>query len=289
MSGSPRDDNASSGPGWKNDFVTLPGRGDIFVRDSRGPEGAPVVVLLHGLAATGLLNWRPAMKALATTYRVVVVDHRGHGRGIRIREPFRLADCADDVAVLADVLEIERFTAVGYSMGGPISQLVWQRHRGRVQGLVLCATASRFSSRDLRRIGFLAGRSINWLGRMAPRSVIRRYAREWLSEQIRDPQLREWILSEVATSDPVAIVQAGAAILRFDSRDWLPEVDVPASVVLMEQDQMVQPEAQEAMAKRLPDVEIFRIRGDHSACVSAPDLFIPALRSACASVLARSQ
>lgn len=273
---------------WNNDFVTLPGRGEIFVRDSRGPMGAPVVVLLHGLAATGLLNWRPAMDALAAKYRVIVVDHRGHGRGMRIRGPFRLADCADDVAALADVLGIERVIAAGYSMGGPIAQLLWKRHRQRVAGLVLCATASRFSSRDARRFGFLAGRSINWLGRLAPRSLIRRYAREWLSDQIVDPELRKWVLSEVASSDPVTIGQAGAAILRFDSRDWLEEVDVPASVVLMERDRMVRPDAQEAMARRLHDVEVFRVRGDHSVCVNAPDLFVPALQSACASVVARA-
>lgn len=33
------------------------------------------------------------------------------GRGIRTRAPFRLADCADDVAAVADELGIERFFA----------------------------------------------------------------------------------------------------------------------------------------------------------------------------------
>ena len=49
----------------------------------------------------------------------MALDHRGHGRGIRSRRPFRLEDCADDAAALIDELGLGPVTAVGYSMGGP--------------------------------------------------------------------------------------------------------------------------------------------------------------------------
>lgn len=65
---------------------------------------------------------------LSRRFRVIAVDHRGHGRGIRSRRRFRLADCADDAVAVADQLGVERFVAVGHSMGGPIAQLVWKRH-----------------------------------------------------------------------------------------------------------------------------------------------------------------
>src|SRR3954469_21660305 len=132
--------------GWRvprGRFVELPGRGRTYVREMAGPPGAPTLVLLHGLAATGGLNWFASFEPLSRHFRVVALDHRGHGRGIRAPR-FRLADCADDVAALADVLGVERFVAVGYSMGGPIAQLTWQRHRDRVEGLVLCATSRNF-------------------------------------------------------------------------------------------------------------------------------------------------
>ncbi len=82
--------------------VPLPGRGTTFVREAAGPPGAPTLVLLHGLAATGGLNWRPSLEPLSERFRVVAIDHRGHGRGIPVRGHFRLADCADDVFALAD-------------------------------------------------------------------------------------------------------------------------------------------------------------------------------------------
>src|SRR6185295_19726590 len=129
-----------------------PGR---WLRDLPGPPGAPTVFLLHGLGATADLNWFPSYPALSARYRVIAMDHRGHGRGIRSRRPFRLEDCADDVVDVADALGVRSFIPVGYSMGGPIAQLVWRRHRSRVDGLVLCATAARFASSPESRLGFV--------------------------------------------------------------------------------------------------------------------------------------
>ncbi len=62
--------------------VRLSGRGTTFVRELAGPAGAPTLVLLHGLAATGGLNWGPSFGPLSRVFRVVAIDHRGHGRGI---------------------------------------------------------------------------------------------------------------------------------------------------------------------------------------------------------------
>ena len=217
------------------------------------------------------------------------MDHRGHGRGMRIREPFRLADCADDAAALLDVMGVEQVTAVGYSMGGPISQLLWQRHPTRVRGLVLCATACRFTNSPRRRLAFAASPLLNTVGRIAPRALLRRMARQWIEAAIQDDSIRERVLPEIYGSDPVAIGQAGAAILRFDSSDWIGEIDVPTSIVLTELDAMVPPEHQTKMARRIPSAIVHRVAGNHTVCASQPDLFVPALEQACASVIDRSK
>ena len=272
---------------WRERAVLLRGRGEIFVRETMGPEGAPTLVLLHGLGATGLLNWSSVFETLAESYRVIVVDHRGHGRGMRIRSHFRLVDCADDVAMLAEQLEIERFIAVGYSMGGPIAQLLWQRHRARIAGLVLCATACQFMSKDRRRLSRAVSPMLNLAGRLAPRRTIRRVTQQWLSDAITDPRTRERVLSEVGSSDPVTISQAAAAVTRFDSSSWISEVDVPTSVVLTERDGLVPAINQRAMADRIRGAVVHSVPGDHSVCVTRPAIFVPALDDACASVARR--
>jgi len=274
---------------WKGRAIEIAGRGEIFVRDSSGPSDAPTIVLLHGLGATGLLNWRPVLEMLRSKYRVLVVDHRGHGRGMRIRVPFRLADCADDVASLTEALGIERFVAVGYSMGGPISQLLWKRHRSRISGIVLCATACRFARGDRRRLSHAVSPFLNLAGRVAPRRLIRRVAKQWLSDAINDPLIRERVMSEVQSSDPVTVGQAAAAVARFDSSKWISEIDVPTAIVLTEKDRLVPESSQRRMAALIPAAVTFPIPGDHSACVTAPEIFVPALREACASVVCRTR
>ena len=65
-------------------IVHVPGRGEMFLRDSGG-DGPPVL-LLHGWMFSADLNWYTTYGALEEAgYRVLAVDHRGHGRGIRTR------------------------------------------------------------------------------------------------------------------------------------------------------------------------------------------------------------
>ena len=134
--------------------VELPGRGKTFYREIKGPAGAPTLMLLHGWTATADLNWFTCFDALSENFNVVALDLRGHGRGIRTKTSFKLEDCADDVAALADVLGISTFIPVGYSMGGTVAQLLWQRHEQRVSGVVLCSTASHFAKSREEKLSF---------------------------------------------------------------------------------------------------------------------------------------
>src|SRR5438034_1882741 len=68
--------------------VTVPGRGEVFCRQTEGPAGAVPVLLLHGWTASADLNWFMAYQAVAGQHPVVALDHRGHGRGIRSEQTF---------------------------------------------------------------------------------------------------------------------------------------------------------------------------------------------------------
>jgi pimeloyl-ACP methyl ester carboxylesterase len=264
--------------------VVLPGRGTTFVREAEGPSGAPTLFLLHGLAATGGLNWGASFEALSDSFAFVALDHRGHGRGITSRSPFRLADCADDVAALADALGIDRFIAVGYSMGGPIAQLLWHRHRDRLAGLVLCATACTLTPTSQRRGAWALSPMLNFAGRLAPRRAARQLARRWLDRAIVDDAMRARIADELDGSDPVMVAQAVAAVARFDSSDWIRHIDRPTAVVVTERDRLVSPKQQLRMAHAIPGASIHLVAGDHLVCVNRPRLFVPALLEGCRAV-----
>src|SRR4051812_23037667 len=235
-------------------FVELPGRGTTFIREAAGPPGAPTVVLLHGLSATGGLNWLWCFQPLSERYRVIAIDHRGHGHGIRTRH-FRLADCADDVAALADVLGIEQLTAAGYSMGGPIAQLLWHRHRSLVNGLVLCATSRNF--RGPRQQSVFSLMPFITAGLRSTPGVARRAVMGRILER-RMPELpqRDWVLDELRSGDPAAIAEAAAAIGRYSSHEWISDIDVPTAVVVTEHDRLVPPARQLKLAQSIPGARV---------------------------------
>jgi pimeloyl-ACP methyl ester carboxylesterase len=270
-------------------YLELPGRGRTFIRES-GDPAAPALVLLHGLSASADLNWFTAYRPLASRYRVVAIDQRGHGRGMRLTgRRFRLEDCADDVVAVADALGLERFVPVGYSMGGTVTQLVAHRHADRVAGLVLCATSGSFATRRPEaRLAFGAMGGMAAAMRLTPPMVRRRVAGAFLRQQPNNGALSQWVRAEFLRNDPAAVLQAAVAIGRFNSRDWIGSIDAPAAVVATTADRLVPPARQFRLAKSLPAATLHPVAGDHGVCVAAPRLFIPALLDACASVTARA-
>jgi 3-oxoadipate enol-lactonase len=269
--------------------LVLPGRGRTFVREAAGPPGAPTVLLLHGWTVTADLNWFTAYEALSERFRVVALDHRGHGRGIRSRRPFRLEDCADDAAALAQGLGIDRLIPVGYSMGGPVAQLMWRRHRSLVAGLVLCATARSFSGLDLgSRIYFSSLLGLSLAARVTPAPLRRELSSRVIRRRLAGGPLAAWGLSEMQRNDTTAILEAGWAIGRFRSHDWIGEVDVPTAVVVTARDEVVGPRRQLRLAEAIPGAAVVNVDGDHGSCVTDPGRFVPGLLEACTGVAERA-
>jgi pimeloyl-ACP methyl ester carboxylesterase len=214
------------------------------------------VVLLHGWTSTAALNW------------------------------FRcLDDCADDIADLVTTLDLGPVIAVGYSMGGPIAQLLWRRHPEVVRGLVLCATACRFAGRPELSGPFGAvslGLSVALAG--LPESLRRLALSRLIRSRTAESPLAAWALTESEASDPSALVQAGLALNRFDSSPWIGDIDIPTAVIVTARDMTVSPARQWQMARAIPGVRPYVVRADHRACVDAAREFVPTLITACAAV-----
>lgn len=261
--------------------LELPGRGTAFVRLARGPEGAATVLLLHGLMATADLNWSLAIPALATRFNVVAPDLRGHGRGLRT-EKFSGEECADDAAAIVRELGLDRVIVVGYSLGGLVAQLFARRHNDLTAGLVLCATASRFDVPTAKGPMRLLERAV----RQVPERVRRAAMLALLTPKSADCERGRWLMSEVERHDTVAILDAIAEAARFESSSWLGDTTCGASVIVMQDDMVVAPEAQRDLARVLGRGFTFEIAGDHFACIKRPDEFNNVLVAACAGAQA---
>jgi len=280
---------AAEPPLPRGERIELDGRGNTFARVIDGPPGAPTVVLLHGWIASGGLNWFTAFEPLSQRYRVVAPDLRGHGRGIRSRRRFRLADCADDVAALLDHLGTEPAIVVGYSMGGPVAQLLWRRHPEKVAGLVLCATSYRFVRGARERLIFgtmmMTAASTTRTGQYLSRSS--RMWTQWVPRvtTARPTSLRAWAAGEMRRHDAVKLMEAGQAIGSYNARRWIGEIDVPTTVLVTERDRAIGPREQLKMAAAIPGSVVHPIDDGHVACAKRE--FGPALVRAVDSVHGR--
>jgi 3-oxoadipate enol-lactonase len=270
--------------------VELPGRGRTCVIERPGPPGAPTLILLHALATTAALSWYPSLDALSEHYRVIAFDQRWHGRGVRC-DKFSLEDCADDVIAVADALGVDRFTVVGYSMGGAVAQLVWRRHRNRVEGLVLAATARNFRGKMTERLWFTMTQTTmtRWGDGVRSRAerVFAALADEPMALTAADAKVGPWAMTEFRSTSAWAMLAAINEIGRFDSSAWIRRVDVPTSVLVMTRDRFIPTRRQRRLAASIPGAMVYDVEGSHAGLVLGATDFVPVLVSACRSVTRR--
>lgn len=258
-------------------WLELPGRGRTWLTDVSGPSpDAPAVILLHAVGCTGLLTWFPVVERLAERYRVVVFDQRWHGRGI-VSEHFSLRDCADDVAAVADALDLDAPVVAGYSMGSIITQRVWRQHPERFGGLVLAATTDHFRTTGSER-AFHQGMELGMGAlRTLSRSRTISTTSRMTAELLLDPSdMHEWALAQWRSTSPWAVAQAVAALGRHHSTPWLSKIDIPTAVIVTTRDRVLRPERQRRIAARIPGATVHEAVCGHAGCVLQSDVFVPA-------------
>ncbi|MBV8218610.1 MAG: alpha/beta fold hydrolase [Solirubrobacterales bacterium] len=233
-------------------------------------------MLLHGWMATGDLNWCAAYADLVSAgYRVLAIDHRGHGRGLRPLVSFRLADCAADAAAVLRTLGLAPARVVGYSMGGAIAQLVARDHPDVAAGIVLSATAQHWQDPETRR-SFKAMGILGLSLSLAPRTFWRLGFRR---AGIPDDRRTVWVQSELMRGSARDVAEAGRELGRFDSRPWLGTVGVPIANVITTGDQVVPVHKQRELAAANGG-PVFESAINHLDVISRASEYDPALLQA---------
>ncbi|WP_160573537.1 alpha/beta fold hydrolase [Actinomadura physcomitrii] len=236
----------------------------------KGDHG-PAVILSHSLGVDWRM-WEPVMERLARGRRVFAYDFRGHGAAAGAPRPFSMDDLARDMGGVLDAFGVQRAHVVGLSMGGGIAQTFAVRSPERIASLALLATTDH-------AFGAFEGRA-------------RSGETDGMEAQVV-PTLTRWFTAPALAANGWGVRYARERIRRFDPADWaaawrafggvdvqgrLTALDVPAMILVGEEDCSTTPEIMSGVAERIPGSAYQVLPGTpHMQTLEQPELVADAL------------
>ena len=218
----------------------------------------PPVVLLHPFPVHHEF-WLPVAEVLATRYRIILPDLRGHGESGIGEGPATMEKHAADIARVMDHANVGAAPLVGVSIGGYALFEFWRRHRGRVAALGLCNTKAP-ADRPEARAGRL--QAANDVLERGTEPFFESMVPKLLAKTTREmrPDLVEGALRMMRKMSPedVAQVQRGMAA-RPDSIATLKTINVPTMLVTGDEDTMTGVNEAELMRQHIANSELFVI------------------------------
>lgn len=110
-------------------------QGRIFVSDG-GSGAALPIVFIHGNGAN-LTQWAAQLAHFRKSRRAVAMDLRGMGRSdVPVNGDYSVRAMTEDLHVIANTLNLDRFVLVGHSYGGAVAASYAAEHPERVAAVV---------------------------------------------------------------------------------------------------------------------------------------------------------
>ena len=199
-------------------------------------RGVPLL-LVHGCPLDHTM-WAGQIEGLSSQCRVIAPDLRGFGRSRKTADDkVTMADFADDLAALLDVLQIgEPVVFCGLSMGGYIAFQFWRRHADRLRALILCDTRAvadapeAAAARAVMADRVLREGSAPLMDTMLPQML-------GATTRRQRPDLLENVRRVILSTDPRAIAAASRGLAeRPDVTALLPDIRCPTLVVVGSED-----------------------------------------------------
>lgn len=231
--------------------------GIALALDSRGD--GPALLLLHGFPLDRTM-WAHQVATLAR-WRRIAPDFRGAGASDAPESGYSMGAYADDLVRLLDHLHIERAVVAGLSMGGYVAFEMWRRYRERILGLILVDTRAEADTAEVRRRreDMIAATQAHGAAAVAERMLPQLLGHSTRQAQ---PHLVEQVRRMISRAPVPGLAGAlGAMRDRPDSTALLPSIDVPALVIVGEEDELTPPSLARAMAAAIPGAAITAIPG----------------------------
>lgn len=220
--------------------------------DSKG-----TVLFIHGFPLDHTM-WTEQVDALSKTHRCLAPDLRGFGESTLGSESTNsessMAAYADDLASLLDELSIkEPVTICGLSMGGYVALEMWQRHREKIDRMILCDTRAESDPPEVARGRQMMANQVSEHGMagVADGMIPKLLAPPTLENNAALVQrLRKTI--DGANAAAVAAAQNGMAT-RASFVEKLPKIDIPTLVICGTHDSITNLATMTALASSLPN------------------------------------
>lgn len=103
-------------------FTTRVFEGTPALRYAEGPAAGPTLLLLHGVTRCWR-DWEPLLPALTREWRVIALDHRGHG-GSERSASYRVMDYISDAVRFVREEMTEPLVILGHSLGAMVAAAV---------------------------------------------------------------------------------------------------------------------------------------------------------------------
>jgi pimeloyl-ACP methyl ester carboxylesterase len=226
-------------------------------------EGPPLL-LVHGLGGSWR-NWLENIPYLSKTHTVYALDLPGFGRSPNPPEPITIAGFGEAVIDFADKLGMGPETAlIGHSMGGFISSEAVISQPDRFSSLTLVSAAG-ITFADLHRVDRTAREVLMRVGipifnRRVEANLGRKRLRAAsfagiISHPSRISREILWEIGYYGASAP-ALIESAKALVSYDTRERLPEIEMPTLIVWGKRDLLVPVGAAYSYHKRISGSEL---------------------------------
>ena len=164
--------------------------------------GEPTLVFIHGWSCDARY-WRPQVPHFSRKHRIVTLDLAGHGHSGSERSRYTMKSFGEDVRAVTEATGSQAVILIGHSMGGSVMAEAARLMPNRVIGLIGIDTLENIEYPMTRQE----------LGKLvAPlktdfRSGSRKFVASMIASQT-DPQLREWILSDMSAAPSAVAISA---------------------------------------------------------------------------------
>ena len=254
--------------------------------DLTGPEGAPVIAMIHGLGLTRAATYREMIPMLADRYRVLSYDLCGHGETALPDDEPSLTVLSEQLIALMDELGIEKAALVGFSLGGMINRRVVMDHPDRVSALCILNSPHE-RGEDQQKLVEERARDTSAGG---PGATI-------------DATLARWFTPAFCAARPDVLDEVRAVVMANHHKNYAkhrfvlavgvvelirpePRITHPTLVITCENDSGQPPAMSHAIASEIEGAEVIILPElQHMGLVERPDLFAEPVKAFLGRVL----